>query len=53
MFYGMTRKRHHPDVNIHTMTIRRILVLMALRYRLFFYPQLKDRQNHWIETAFP
>lgn len=36
------------------MTIRRLLVLLDVPVRLFFYYQLKDiDSNHWIETAFP
>ncbi|KAE9648120.1 hypothetical protein EJA70_02575 [Pseudomonas sp. PB103] len=34
--------RHNSGVNIHTMTIRRLLVLSSLRNVLFFYSQLKD-----------
>jgi hypothetical protein len=48
------KKCHQSDVNIHTMTARRLLVSHCLRGELFFYSQLKDRDsNHWIETAFP
>ncbi len=34
--------RHYSDVKLHTMTIRRLLVLSGLRSGLFFYSQLKD-----------
>ncbi len=34
--------RHNSDANIHTMTIRRLLVPIGLRSGLFFYSQLKD-----------
>jgi hypothetical protein len=34
--------RHNSDANIHTMTIRRLLVPFGLRSGLFFYSQLKD-----------
>ncbi len=34
--------RHNSGANIHTMTIRRLLVPFGLRSRLFFYSQLKD-----------
>ncbi len=33
---------HNSDANIHTMTIRRLLVSFGLRSGLFFYSQLKD-----------
>ncbi len=36
------RKCHYSGANIHTMTIRRILVSCGLRGELFFYSQLKD-----------
>jgi hypothetical protein len=35
-------KCHHSDANIHTMTIRRLLVSIGLRNALFFYSQVKD-----------
>ncbi len=42
-FCGDLRKiRHNSGANIHTMTIRRLLVPFGLRGRLFFYSQLKD-----------
>jgi hypothetical protein len=34
--------RHYSDANIHTMTIRRLLVPFGLRSELFLYSQLKD-----------
>lgn len=47
------KKRRHFGVNIHTMTIRRILVSVRLRAELFFYSQFKDNESHHrIETAF-
>lgn len=33
---------HYSDANIHTMTIRRLLVPFGLRGTLFFYSQVKD-----------
>ncbi|RBB97937.1 hypothetical protein C3E98_022780 [Pseudomonas sp. MWU13-2625] len=42
-FCGDHREKcHYSDVRIHTMTIRRLLVLSGLLGGLFFYSQLKD-----------
>src|SRR5689334_10085956 len=52
--YGLLQKRRRNDVNIHTMTIRRLSVSPGLQARLFFYSLLRDiESNHRIETAFP
>jgi hypothetical protein len=42
-FCGDLREKcHHSDANLHTMTIRRLLVSCGLRGGLFFYSLLKD-----------